>query len=589
LVSRPIDIPLARAASHLAAARYAEAAGAYRAVLCIDPQAYEAHLGLADCAVGRGQLEEAIEDLVGAAQDFAEREALQPAFALMTKALMLAPARLELHIDVAELEAAAGRIDMATSRLHNLARAYESEGEYDEAEAVRQAAAAFAAMDGPSETDTAVVAIDPEAANHVTVVEPDRTVEVVVGETEPPGRITAIETGPPRRITAIETGPPRRITAIETGPARPITVVPTSAAPDPASLVTVIEPEVARASEAVPVAVAPSHTVPQYVPITTEPPARTGDTFVGQPPGPRPRAEQSVARTVARRAHGPALRWRPSTIQMKALTAEIPSPNALAAAHAGVPKKVVPMRTAPIVHAPSRSTSTRPQVSPAMTMPARPGPAHRIAAAPRPTLDRAAAMPAATTSIKAKPVETPVAAKPVAAKPIAAKSVAATPVEPARADARARKLEIRRLPGRPRPRPAASTPKFAEPPSKLDSRSAARTPAPKRKPIAASPARKPEPSRKQAPAKQAEPSRKPIAAPTSKREPMPPRRQETESLAERLRRHSSNRRDVLAAKVKRIAAAEKQRATTSTFEEDATNLWCPEHLQVSDSSLDSVR
>ena len=262
MVSGPIDKPLARAASHLAAARYAEAAGAFRAVLCIDPHAHEAYLGLADCAVGRGQIDEAIDDLVGAAKDFAERDALPAAFALMTKALAIDPRRLELHIDVAELEAAAGRADLAALRLENLSRTYEAAGRYDEATAVLEASEAFAAMD------------EPAVEEHAIAVE--------------------------------------------------------------------MEEEVA-----VPVIVVETHTEPQRL----EPPARTGDTFVGPAPGPQPRAEEAVARTAARRrGAGPALRWRPSTVQMQALTADIPTPPVVAKALPGVPTAMRDTRTAAIVH-----------------------------------------------------------------------------------------------------------------------------------------------------------------------------------------------------------------------------------------------
>ena len=58
----------------------------------------------------------------------------------MTKALAVDPARLELHIDVAELEASAGRLDMAIGRLQNLARVYEAAGKDEEAVAVLEAA-----------------------------------------------------------------------------------------------------------------------------------------------------------------------------------------------------------------------------------------------------------------------------------------------------------------------------------------------------------------------------------------------------------------------------------------------------------------
>jgi hypothetical protein len=143
VVLHPSEIPLARAASLFAARRYAEAAGAYRAALSIDPTCHRAHLGLADCSVGRGVPEEAVEELVGAAADFRDREQFDAAFALLARALAIDPAQLELHIDVAELEAASGRMTMAIDRLRNLAAAYEQAGRDDEAVAVLEVVASW--------------------------------------------------------------------------------------------------------------------------------------------------------------------------------------------------------------------------------------------------------------------------------------------------------------------------------------------------------------------------------------------------------------------------------------------------------------
>ena len=510
-VSGPTEIPLARAASHLAAARYAEAAGAYRAVLCIDPHAHQAYLGLAECALGRGQPEEAIEELVGAAQDFAERGALEAAFALMTKALIIDPTRLELHIDVAELEASAGRPDMAVERLHNLACAYEAAGQYDEAMAVVEVASAFASTEDEEEDR-------PE-----------------------PGTTTLVT---PREALA------EQIVAIEV-------------------------------EAAVPVVVAQSHTMPQELP-----PARTGDTFVGPAPT-GPTAEPSIARTAARRnAAAPALRWRPSTSQMQALTAEMPTPDQLVRSGPGVPRTVAPARTAPIVHAPSRRRSDATVAE---------GSRHRPRAAATPVeVQHVATKPILAAPIAATPVEVkhvvtkPIVAAPVQAKPIAVKPVEPKPVEPTQVQAKpietkpvepkpveakpiaaepetkpARRLEIQRLPGRVKPRPApAPAPKRVEARPQPKPRPA--TPAP----VLLAPARKPAPSPKPAP-KRTAPPRRPDPAP----------RKEGESLADRLRRQSTGRHH-LAAKVKRIADAEKRRLTNEGFDEDATSLWCPENLRL---------
>lgn len=445
-MSGPIERPLARAASHLAAARYAEAAGAFRAVLCIDPHAPEAYLGLADCAVGRGQIDEAIEDLVGAAKDFAERESLPAAFALMTKALAIDPRRLELHIDVAELEAAAGRVDMAALRLENLSRTYEAAGRYDEATAVLEAAEAFAAMDGAPE--------EPAIEEHPIAIEMEE-------------------------------------------------------------------------DDAVPVFVVETHTEPQRL----EPPARTGDTFVGPAPGPQPRAEEAVARTAARRrASGPALRWRPSTVQMQALTADIPTPNIAAKPLPGVPKAMRDTRTAAIVH---RASTPREA-------------GHKSTGAPQKLASPDATIPISTMLAQGKRIEP---AKPAALARIETKPVVETK----------RKLELKPLPGRAKPRPVAPI---------------------AAKPVASKPVAAVKPLPTPAP-KTLEPKPRVAAPRPAPKRPEP--RKDGDSLADRLRRHSTGSRQHLAAKVRRIAETEKRRPKTDAFEEDATSLWCPDQLRLSDA------
>ncbi len=135
--------PLARANAHWSAGRIPEAAGAYRAVLSIDVDEVRAHVGLAECAVAQGRVDAAIDGLVAGAQGYATRDRCSAAFALLTKALAIAPDRMELHIDVAELEAASGRTEMAAQRLENLARAYAAAGAHDDAALVLEAAAGF--------------------------------------------------------------------------------------------------------------------------------------------------------------------------------------------------------------------------------------------------------------------------------------------------------------------------------------------------------------------------------------------------------------------------------------------------------------
>ncbi len=133
----------------MSAGRIAEAEGAYNAILSIDPDEVRAHLGLADCANAAGDGNRAVDHLVQSAQRYAEQGSMPAAFTLMTKALAIAPSRLDLHIDVAELEATAGRVEMAAQRLENLARSYEATGDHDEAILIRDAAEAFRAPAPP--------------------------------------------------------------------------------------------------------------------------------------------------------------------------------------------------------------------------------------------------------------------------------------------------------------------------------------------------------------------------------------------------------------------------------------------------------
>ncbi|MCA9651409.1 MAG: tetratricopeptide repeat protein, partial [Myxococcales bacterium] len=132
-MSSPTDKPLARAQAHLASARYAEAAGAFRAVLHIDPREFQAHFGLADALVARGQRAEAIEGLIQAAEACGQQDDHAAALTLYGKALSIDPGRLELHLDVAIAEAALGRDEAAQARLENLAEIYMQAGRTDEA------------------------------------------------------------------------------------------------------------------------------------------------------------------------------------------------------------------------------------------------------------------------------------------------------------------------------------------------------------------------------------------------------------------------------------------------------------------------
>ncbi|MEX1363646.1 MAG: tetratricopeptide repeat protein, partial [Nannocystaceae bacterium] len=150
---RPTDKPLARAQEHLASARYAEAAGAFRAVLHIDPLAFQAHFGLADALVARGQHAEAIEGLVEAAEACGEQDDHAAALTLYGKALAIDPGRLELHLDVAIAEAALGRDEAASTRLEGLAEIYMQAGRTDEAAEVYRFLSSWEEQDDDDDDD----------------------------------------------------------------------------------------------------------------------------------------------------------------------------------------------------------------------------------------------------------------------------------------------------------------------------------------------------------------------------------------------------------------------------------------------------
>jgi tetratricopeptide (TPR) repeat protein len=147
-VSRPpTEKPLARAEAHLQAGRVARAAGAFRAVLLIDPAEVQAHFGLAECALARDCADEAVAGLVASAAELAAGGRIEAALQLHAGALTIDPSRLELHLEVAELEVASGRDIAAAARLRALARAYVAAGRSDDASAIEE----FVASDFPKE------------------------------------------------------------------------------------------------------------------------------------------------------------------------------------------------------------------------------------------------------------------------------------------------------------------------------------------------------------------------------------------------------------------------------------------------------
>ncbi len=130
---RPVDIPLARALTHLAAGRLPQAIGAFRAAIGVDPSALDARIGLADAIYGAGRRGEAVDGLVEVAESLAEQELHDDAMCLYSKALLIDPSRVDLHLDVAFVEEAMGRHEEAVVRVEGLAEHYMDDGRTDEA------------------------------------------------------------------------------------------------------------------------------------------------------------------------------------------------------------------------------------------------------------------------------------------------------------------------------------------------------------------------------------------------------------------------------------------------------------------------
>lgn len=259
--------PLARAGAHLSAGRLAEAEGVYRAVLNIDPEEFRAHLGLADCAMGDGRVDDAVELLSEGSQRYAEAGSMRPAFALMTKALAIAPSRLDLHIDVAELEAADGRAEMAALRLENLARTYLAAGQEEEAELVLEAATAF--LSPLAEPEPAQPTSPPFVDPHT-------------GHATPP---------PTPRVAATPPPPP---------PASRVAFAPKPLQPTPTPIHDMVRPSPLLAKAPQP---APSKHASSISPPPAPAPARRAPIAARKPK----RSSRGVSKTVAPK-------WRPSTV-----------------------------------------------------------------------------------------------------------------------------------------------------------------------------------------------------------------------------------------------------------------------------------
>jgi tetratricopeptide (TPR) repeat protein len=248
----PTSRPLARASEHLAAGRLAEAAGAFKAVLQIDPHESQAHFGLAQCAVGRGQHDVAYEHFLRTAQLLRERGASDDALTCYGYAVSSDPRRIDIHVDIAELEMELGRREAALARLDGLAEAYLAADREDDAVAILEFMNELQAGDDdePEPTASAPQMFEPGAFEAGAIPEPVRDVEgtmmistflltpdgtpfvpgapppLMVGEPRSASRITEVPTAAPRATVVPTTAP--RATVVPTAPPR-ATVVPTAA------------------------------------------------------------------------------------------------------------------------------------------------------------------------------------------------------------------------------------------------------------------------------------------------------------------------------------------------------------------------
>lgn len=116
-----------------------------RFALSTDPESARAHLILAHLRARRGELEAAVDELVESARRLASEPVEDPCqlYAMFGGALDLAPERLELHVDLARLQAADDDVSGAQARLVQLSAIYIDAGRHDDARAVLGVASAW--------------------------------------------------------------------------------------------------------------------------------------------------------------------------------------------------------------------------------------------------------------------------------------------------------------------------------------------------------------------------------------------------------------------------------------------------------------
>lgn len=116
-----------------------------RFALSTDPESARAHVILARLRARRGELQFAVDELVDSTRRLASDPFEDPChlYAMFAGALELDPARIELHVDLAQLQAASDDVAGAQARLVQLSAIYIDAGRHDDARAVLAVASAW--------------------------------------------------------------------------------------------------------------------------------------------------------------------------------------------------------------------------------------------------------------------------------------------------------------------------------------------------------------------------------------------------------------------------------------------------------------
>jgi hypothetical protein len=378
-MSRPTDKPMARAHAHFAAGRFAEAAGAFRAVLGIDPSAVPARLGLADALMARGRRSAAVDGLVEAAEACAELEQHAQALLLYAKALSLDPRRIELHLDVAAIEQAMGRRDAAIARVEGLAERYMGTGRTDEAAELLRFAASW---EQGSQSEEIIEELEADEAHTVVARNPLLRERAAKPAWQAPRTETVVcATVLIRPDGSLWAGPHAGVPEIDEAE---LTVARAVSAPIVLDEIEEVDPDMVTrvASMARLVAAKPTPSRPA-----------TSSTYVAA---------------------------RPKSIATK------PAPATPTAIQPAVTKPIVTTKPIAAKPSPARPSSAKPiatKPSPAKPIAAKPSPARPIAAKPSPAKPISARPAAAITPASTKPT----VARATPAKPIAARPAEATP------------------------------------------------------------------------------------------------------------------------------------------------------------------